>query len=80
LGSVENVTFLKLKFDILPLFLGFFKNMFYFVLFFAVLEFGLRTYTVSHSTSHIFVIVFFKIGSHKLFAQASFELFLLSAS
>jgi hypothetical protein len=35
---------------------------------FAVLVFELRAYTLSHST------LFFKIGSHQLFAQAGFEL------
>jgi hypothetical protein len=42
--------------------------------FVAVLGFELRAYTLSYSTSPIFVKVFFKIGSHKLFARAGFEL------
>jgi hypothetical protein len=37
---------------------------------FAVLGFELRTYTLGHSTSPIFVMGFFEIGSCKLFAQA----------
>jgi hypothetical protein len=36
-------------------------------LFFAVLGLELRAYTLRHSTSPIFVKVFFKIGSHELF-------------
>jgi hypothetical protein len=42
-------------------------------LFLAVLGFEIRAYTVSHSTSHFFVVGFLKIGFHKLFAQAGFE-------
>jgi hypothetical protein len=43
--------------------------------FFCVLGFELRTYTLSHFTSHIFMMGFFsKIGSHELFVQAGFEL------
>jgi hypothetical protein len=49
------------------------EQLFYFILFFAVLGFELRAYTLSHSTSPIFVKVFFKIGSCKLFAWAGFE-------
>jgi hypothetical protein len=40
---------------------------------FGVLEFELRAYTLSHSTSPFFVMVFFKIGSHELFTQADFK-------
>jgi hypothetical protein len=53
---------------------------FYFILFYliclfiAVLGFELRAFTLSHSTSPIFVKSFFKIGSQELFAQAGFEL------
>jgi hypothetical protein len=46
-------------------------NSFFF--FFAMLGFELRAYTLSHSTSSIFVIGFFEIGSHELFAQAGLE-------
>jgi hypothetical protein len=35
--------------------------------------FELRTYTLSHSTSHFFVMGFFKIGSHELLSQAGFK-------
>jgi hypothetical protein len=42
--------------------------------FFSVLGFELRVYTLSHSTSHFFVMAFFEIGSHKLFPGAGFEL------
>jgi hypothetical protein len=41
--------------------------------FFEVLGFELRAYTLSHSTRPFFVMVFFKIGSHELFARAGFE-------
>jgi hypothetical protein len=42
-------------------------------LFFAVLGFELRTFTLSHSISPIFVMGFFKIRSGELVAQAGFE-------
>jgi hypothetical protein len=45
----------------------FFKNLF------EVLGFELRAYTWSHSASPFIEIGVFKIGSHKLFAQAYFE-------
>jgi hypothetical protein len=35
--------------------------------------FELRAYTLSHSTSTVFVMVFFKIGSQELFARAGFK-------
>jgi hypothetical protein len=38
-----------------------------------VLGFELKAFTLSHSTSPIFVKGFFKIGSHKVFALAGFE-------
>jgi hypothetical protein len=43
--------------------------------FFAVLEFELRTYTLTHSTSPFLCVCdgFFEIGSCKLFAQAGFK-------
>jgi hypothetical protein len=44
-----------------------------FWVFFPVLGFELRAYTLSHSTSPFFVLDVFKIGSCKLFAQAGFE-------
>jgi hypothetical protein len=44
------------------------------LLFFKVLGFELRAFTLSHSTSPIFVKGFFEIGSLKLFAWAGFEL------
>jgi hypothetical protein len=40
---------------------------------FVVLEFELRVYTLSHPTSPLFMMDFFKIGSHNLFAWAGFE-------
>jgi hypothetical protein len=39
-----------------------------------ILGFELRAFTLSHSTSPIFVMGFFKIGSLKLFARSGFEL------
>jgi hypothetical protein len=42
--------------------------------FFVVLELELRTYTLNHSTSPLFVVGFLKIDSYKLFAWAGFEL------
>jgi hypothetical protein len=39
-----------------------------FSFFFVVLEFELRAYTLSRSTSLVFVMGFFKIGSFELFA------------
>jgi hypothetical protein len=54
--------------------------------FFAVLGFELRTYTLSHSASPVFIVlVFFKMGSHELFAWAGLnqdppDLCLLSSS
>jgi hypothetical protein len=42
--------------------------------FFSVLGLELRAFTLSHSTSPIFVKVFFEIGSHELFARAGFKL------
>jgi hypothetical protein len=41
--------------------------------FFVVLGLELGAYTLSHSTSPIFVMVFFNVGSCKLFAWAGFE-------
>jgi hypothetical protein len=41
--------------------------------FFMVLEFELRTYILSHSTSRFLVMGFFKVGSHELFALVGFE-------
>jgi hypothetical protein len=41
--------------------------------FFKELGFELRAYTLNHSTSPFFVIGFFEIGSHKLFAQDGFK-------
>jgi hypothetical protein len=38
-----------------------------------LLVFELRAYTLSQFSSPIFVMGFFEIGSHKLFAQAGFE-------
>jgi hypothetical protein len=50
-------------------------SLFFFFFFFTVLGFELRAFTVSHSTSPIFVEgFFFEIGSRELFAQAGFEL------
>jgi hypothetical protein len=38
-----------------------------------VLGFEVRAYTLSHSTSPFFVMEFFEIGSHELFALAGFK-------
>jgi hypothetical protein len=45
-----------------------------FFIYFAVLGLELKAYTLSHSTSPFFVMGFYEMGSHKLFAQAGFEL------
>jgi hypothetical protein len=42
--------------------------------FFCITGFELRAYTLSHSTSPFFVMGFFEVGSHNLFAQPGFEL------
>jgi hypothetical protein len=57
------------------------KHIFSF-LFFAVLGFELRAYTLSYSTSPFFVMGSFEIGSLKLFAQGANQtkIFRLSAS
>jgi hypothetical protein len=39
-----------------------------------ILRFELRAYTLSHSTSHFFVMSVFEIGSCELFAQPGFDL------
>jgi hypothetical protein len=52
---------------------NFHKILLLLLLFFVVLGFELRAYTLSHSTSLIFVVGIFEIGSHKLFAQDGFE-------
>jgi hypothetical protein len=41
--------------------------------FFPALGFELRVYTLSYSTSPIFFMGFFEIGSLKLFSRAGFE-------
>jgi hypothetical protein len=48
---------------------------FFFFFFFAVLGFQFRGYTLSHSTTPALFCdeIFFKIGSHELFAWAGFE-------
>jgi hypothetical protein len=61
------LSYFLLVFVLFLLFLG----LYFF--FFEALGFEFRAYTLSHSTSHFFVKVFFKIGSHKLFVQAGFE-------
>jgi hypothetical protein len=38
------------------------------IFFFSVLGFELMAYTLGHSTSLFFIMGFFKIGSHELFA------------
>jgi hypothetical protein len=48
------------------------SNFFFFFLF-AVLGLDLWAFTLNHSTSPIFVVGIFEIGSHELFAQAGFE-------
>jgi hypothetical protein len=58
------------------LFLGFGFVLLFWVfvcLFFAVLEFELRAFTLRHSTSLIFVMGFFEIGSPELFAWTGLE-------
>jgi hypothetical protein len=45
----------------------------YLFIFFAVLEFELRDYTLSHSTSPLFLMGFLKIGSQEIFAQVGFQ-------
>jgi hypothetical protein len=48
---------------------------FFFLFFvFLVLEFELRAYTLSRSTSPFFVMGFSEKGSRELFAQAGFKL------
>jgi hypothetical protein len=42
-------------------------------LFFVVLGFELRAYTLNHSTTPFFIMGFFEIGSHELFARTGFE-------
>jgi hypothetical protein len=49
------------------------KGCFFWGGFFALLGLELRAYTLSHSTSPFFVMGFFQIESHELFAQAAFE-------
>jgi hypothetical protein len=71
-----SFVFLKLKFtDALMPFLASDTGSGFFVLFcfLVVLGFELRAYTLIHSTSPFFVMVFFKIGSCELFAQSGFE-------
>jgi hypothetical protein len=46
---------------------------FFFSLFFLVPGLALRAYILSHSTSPIFVLGIFEIGSCELFAGAGFE-------
>jgi hypothetical protein len=41
--------------------------------YFVVLGFELRAYTSNHTTSPVFVMSFFEIGSHELFALSGFE-------
>jgi hypothetical protein len=45
-----------------------------FFFFLAVLGFGLRAYTLSHSTSPVFVKGFFEIGSQELVVQVASNL------
>jgi hypothetical protein len=46
-------------------------SLFFYI--FAVLGLELRAYTLSHFTSHFFVMGFFEIGCAKLFAHVGFE-------
>jgi hypothetical protein len=55
-------------------FLFSFSFGFFWGFFLVVLGFELRAYTLSHSTSPVFVMGFFEIGSHRLFTWAGFEL------
>jgi hypothetical protein len=48
-------------------------SLFVFYFFFAALGFELKASTLSHSTSPLFVMGFFEIGSHELLAQAGFK-------
>jgi hypothetical protein len=50
------------------------KCVIFVLLFFSVLGFELRAYTLSHSTSPFLCWIIFEIGSHKLFAWAGFKL------
>jgi hypothetical protein len=50
---------------------GYVSTYIMFSIFFSVLRFELRAYTLSHSTSPFFVKGFFSIGSCELFAQAA---------
>jgi hypothetical protein len=43
------------------------------LLFFSILMFELRAYTLGYNTSPFFVMGIFKIGSVKLFARAGFK-------
>jgi hypothetical protein len=47
--------------------------LFLLIIFFSVLGLELRAFTLSHSTSPVFVIGFFEIVPGELFAQAGFE-------
>jgi hypothetical protein len=49
------------------------KDRKFLFLFFVVLGLELKAYTSSHSISSFFVLGFFKIASHELFAWAGFE-------
>jgi hypothetical protein len=46
----------------------------YLFIYLLVLGFELRAYTLSHSTSPIFAMGFFELGSQELFALTGFEL------
>jgi hypothetical protein len=50
----------------------FYKGLFFFF-FLQLLRFEPRAYTLSHSTSPFMWWIFFKIGSHDLFAQVIFK-------
>jgi hypothetical protein len=45
----------------------------FFFFFFSVLGLELRPFALSHSTSPIFEMGFFEIGSYELFSRAGFE-------
>jgi hypothetical protein len=51
----------------------FYFGYYLFIFLFEVLGFELKVYTLNHSTSLIFVVVFFEVGSCELFVQEGFE-------
>jgi hypothetical protein len=60
---------LIVPFDVLILFF----QVFLFFFLFCGMGFELRGFTLSHSTSPIFVMTFFEIGSHELFTWSGHD-------